>query len=66
MLEQEASFAELSWSDRVAYLFNRTMLGLGILVGCWHLWAQNWLQVVAIFGVMVPVYFWLWNHFDAP
>ena len=55
-----------SKSDAFAYLFNRTALGLGILLGLWHASQRNWVPVVAIFGVMVPIYFALHRYFDAP
>ena len=68
LLEQRMNrpFWELSLGDKLAYLFNRTALGLGVMTGFWHLYHTNWWQVFFVFGVMVPVYFWLWHRFDAP
>jgi len=67
MLENNIdSFWDLSWDKKFAYLFNRTALGIGFLVGCWHLWQHNWWNAFLVFGILFPVYFWLWHAVDAP
>lgn len=55
-----------SRSDAFPYLFNRTALGLGVLLGLWHAYHRNWLPVVVIFGAMIPIYFALHRYVDAP
>lgn len=55
-----------SYSDWFAYLFNTTALGLGVLLGLYHAYNQNWKQAVIIFGVLLPAYFLLQRVVDAP
>lgn len=59
------SWREASWSDRVAYVFNRTALGLGVLIGIWHLTQGNWFKVF-LACVFIVVYFALHKLVDAP
>lgn len=58
-------WTEASWSDRVAYLFNRTALGLGVLIGIWALIHQQWWRLVQVL-FMMAIYFGLHYVTDAP
>lgn len=64
-IHKHFSWKEASWSDRVAYLFNRTALGLGVLLGLWHLTQGNW-YAVFLACTFVLVYFALHWYVDAP
>lgn len=51
------SFWERLLEKKIAYIFNRTALGLAPILGAWNVWNQNWWPAFLIFGVMFPAYF---------
>lgn len=54
------------WADRVAYVFNRTALGVGVLLGGYAILQGWWVRAAVVFLVLVPLYFYLHDRFDAP
>lgn len=58
-------WTEASWGDRLAYLFNRTALGLGTIVGIFGAINREWWTVLQILFLFV-VYFGLHYLTDAP
>lgn len=55
-----------SISDRVARVWNRTALGVGVLFGLFAVYRGLWLRAAIVFFVLVPLYFWLHDYVDAP
>lgn len=51
--------------ERVAFVFNRTALGVGVLLGLYHVSRGNWTSVAAIL-LLIAMYFWLHSIVDAP
>lgn len=51
--------------DAFAYVFNRTALGVGVLLIAWMAVQEYWLRV-GIGLLLVGVYFWLHSYVDAP
>ena len=63
----------MTWGDTLAYVFNRTALGVGVLWGCYSIYRAIlgdgsgwWIQGLLVFFVLIPVYFYLHRRFDAP
>lgn len=58
-------FWNLSQGEKFTYVFNRTTLGVGVLVALYSFYVGDVLRGFSLF-LLVPVYFYLSYKFDAP
>lgn len=58
-------FWSLSRPDQFAYIFNRTALGMGVLIAAYSFYVGNYVRGAGLLA-LVPIYFWLHAKVDAP
>lgn len=56
----------MDWTDRFAFVFNRTALGVGVLLIGWAVLQGHWFRAGIMLFVVLPLYFYLHRRLDAP